>query len=262
MLMAPDARLLGFGALDDPCSTLSGIRLSMPFVSVTAIPANTYGAQPESAVGAVGVSLLLVANEDFSEQSAYAVTRAVFEHRVQIIDRERGRFRLRARLDEDELRFPLHSGAKRYYERNEPPLILAWADTMSLGLTIVLLLYSSIAAWRTQQAHKQKQRVDKFYARLQTVSEVMDSATTEEELLGLLRNLHEIRRGAFADLMTEKLEANESFTILQDYLRTELAEVEGALRDLRARRREASQAAAPGAALETEAPPVSVGMLP
>jgi hypothetical protein len=43
--------------------------------------------------------------------------------------------------------------------------------------------------------------------------------------------------------MEERLDANESFTIFQDYLRSELLEVEAALRKVRARQRRAARKA-------------------
>ena len=45
--------------------------------------------------------------------------------------------------------------------------------------------------------------------------------------------LEELRRAAFADLVAEKLLADEAFIILQNHLRDELAVLESRLREVR-----------------------------
>ena len=72
-------------------------------------------------------------------------------------------------------------------------------------------------------------------AAMQNASEAFASIDErhQAELAELQRVLHEIRRQAFSDLMAERLQADESFTIFQDYLRTELADVEAKLREPR-----------------------------
>lgn len=230
MLSSPDARLLSLGAPDDPGSMLAGARLAMPFVSAAVIPMRTYGDQPPAAVGSVGVPLLLVANDRVEDDRAYEITRAVYENRVRLIERGGGRSRLWEPPNDAELRFPLHAGARQYHHRDDPPRFLDWADTISLALTVMVLVYTSAAALRTQRQLRRKERVDKFYARLQQVSDAVERADAETELIELQRVLHEIRRQAFSDLMAERLQADESFTIFQDYLRTELSDVEAKLR--------------------------------
>jgi len=236
---ARDVRV-GCGALGGVHAALAAagsdvllVAWDMPFVTAAVIPAHAYGEHPAAPVGSVGVPLLLVANEQVTEGLAYEITRAVYENKVQLIERGGGRTRLWELPSESELRFPLHAGARQYHHRDEPPRFLDWADTISLALTILVLVYSAVAALRTQRQLRRKERVDKFYARLQQVSDVMERTHTEAELLALQRALHEIRRQAFSELMAERLQADESFTIFQDYLRTELAEVEERLRQLR-----------------------------
>lgn len=233
MLSSPDARLLSLGPPGDPGSMLAGLRLAMPFVSAAVIPTRVYGDQPPAAVSSVGVPLLLVANDRVADDLAYEITRAVYENKVRLIERGGGHSRLWEPPSDAELRFPLHAGARQYHHRDEPPRFLDWADTISLALTVIVLVYSSLAAFRTQRQLRRKERVDKFYARLQQVSDAVERAKTEAELADLQRVLHEIRRQAFSDLMAERLQADESFTIFQDYLRTELADVEAKLREPR-----------------------------
>ncbi|HEU4409464.1 MAG TPA: TAXI family TRAP transporter solute-binding subunit [Polyangiaceae bacterium] len=245
LLARPDARLLSFGDPLDPGSAIAGVRVGVPYLTPVSVPAQTYGPQPREPVGTLGVHLLLVARASLPDEVAFRVTKAVFEHKARLAEREPSLVGLRESFDRAGLRFAPHPGASQYYRRDEPPFILAWADTISLAITLALLGWSALAAVRAQRTRARKHRVDVYYADVQRASESIERARGEDELGALRRQLHAIRRRAFADLMAERLDANESFTIFQDYLRSELLEVEAALRKVRAaRRRKAREGAA------------------
>jgi uncharacterized protein len=243
LLARPDARLLSFGDPLDPGSAIAGVRVGVPYLTPVSVPARAYGAQPPERVGTLGVHLLLVARAGLSDEIAYLVTKAVFEHKARLAEREPSLVGMSESFDRAGLRFAQHPGASQYYRRDDPPFILAWADTFSLAITLGLLSWSALAAVRAQRKRARKHRVDVYYADVQRASESIEQARGEDELGALRKQLHAIRRRAFADLMEERLDANESFTIFQDYLRSELLEVEAALRKVRARQRRAARRA-------------------
>ncbi len=255
LLARDDARLLSLGNPHDEGSAVAGVRVGVPYLTPVSVPARSYGAQPAEAAGTVGVHLLLVAHASMPDELAYRVTRAIFENKARLAEREASLVNLREGFDRSGLRFAPHPGASQYYRRDEPPFILAWADTISLALTLALLGWSAFAATRAQRTRARKHRVDVYYADVQAASEAIERSADAGELAALRRQLHAIRRRAFADLMAERLDANESFTIFQDYVRSELLEVEAALRAARARARARRRAGeAPGAPPEASGP--------
>jgi TRAP transporter TAXI family solute receptor len=233
MLGRGDARLLSFGDAHSDGSTVAGIRLGVPYLSAVTIPAHAYGLEPTEAVGTVGVRLLLVASEHVPDETASRIARAIFESKARLTDAQPDLAALSERFEASELRFPLHAGAASYFRRDQPPFILAWADTFSLGITLVVLVWSAVAALAAKRRRVRKNRVDVYYSEVQDIGERIHGSVPLEELIALRARLHALRRRAFADLMAERLDANESFTIFQDYLRSELLEIEGALHEVR-----------------------------
>ena len=72
---------------------------------------------------------------------------------------------------------------------------------------------------------RKKNRIDGYY--VETVELTADlSGASDESLKEAHGALLGLRQKAFADLVAEKLDANESFTIFQDYLASERAAVE------------------------------------
>jgi TRAP transporter TAXI family solute receptor len=239
------AHLVDIGDPNDRGSALEGVRVDSPFLSVSVIPMRTYGSEPTRAIGTVGVRALLVARSDLSDDLVFDVTRTLFEQKVALASDERLFARLSERFDPGELQFPLHPGASRYYRRNDPPFIVAWADTLSLGLTALVMGASGFAALRTARRRRRKLRVERYYSEIQAAALARNTACDLEGLVAVKQRLHAIRRRAFDELMAERLEADESFTIFQDFVRSELLEIDAEIRERR------------GLALTTEGPPTA-----
>lgn len=225
------ARLLSLGAPGAPGSDAEGFRVVLPALEATVIPARAYGRWPEEAVGTLGVTALWVGRDELHENAAWALAKSLTEHRRAAAET----FPLLARTSpipkEASLRYPLHPGAARFFHRDDPPFILAWADTLSLLLTVVLIGWSGLTAgvrWRLRQ---RKYRVDRYYGELQEMSRKLESARAPEELRRLRHELYALRRRAVDDLMNGRLEPDESFTIFQDYVRSEIQEIDQLARE-------------------------------
>jgi hypothetical protein len=72
---------------------------------------------------------------------------------------------------------------------------------------------------------RRKNRVDRYY--IEVVKGAPDLATAgSEELLKRRERLVRVRERAFTDLVAERLEADESFVILQNHIDSELASIQ------------------------------------
>lgn len=230
MLRVPGAALLALGTLG-PDGTIDGLRASLPFLGSARIAAGTYGDAPPVALGTLGCDTLLVARDTVPESEVHDVTAELFASKSELALREPALAGLTEHFDAVALRFPLHPGAARYYRRDEPAFIQRWADTISLGLTVAVMVWSAVAAWRSQRQHARRRRVDAYYMEVQAAAEDADAATSKEELAKVRKRLHAVRRKAFLELSANRLAADESFTIFQDYLRSELGEIDAAMSD-------------------------------
>lgn len=245
LLRRPGARLLSLGDPSVAGSVLEGVRLDAPFLTPAVVPARAYGASPPEPVGTVSVRALLVTRVDVPDALVHDVTRALFENRVELTARERLLARMSETIDPSELSFPLHTGAVMYYHRHDPPFIQRWADTISLGITVALLLWSGGVAVRTWMRRRRKNRVDSYYLEVQKLTARLTERARLDDLLAVKESLRRLRRRAFEELMAERLEANESFTIFQDYVRSELLEVDAMIRAQRDAGDDARESLAP-----------------
>jgi hypothetical protein len=241
LLAPPGRRLLSLGDAAHPGSALQGLRLDAPFLDAVVVPERVYGDDPPAPVGTIGVRAILCARHDLEEDLVREVTRAIFESKVGLGEREKLLARISERFDPADVRFPLHAGAVSYFHREDPPLIVVWADAVSLIVSLLVLAGSgALAAWGFVR-RRRKNRIDAYYDEVQTAATLITDAAALGDLQGAKEMLHRIRRRAFDDLVAERLDADESFTIFQDYVRSEMGEVEGLIR----RREEEARRAAP-----------------
>ena len=220
LLESQHAVLLSLGDFAEAGGELDGICAANPNLSRTMIPVAAYGPAPTAPVGTVAVWALLVARRGVDDESVKAVTRVLFDNQAELAERQPVLARLTDPRTLPTLRFPLHDGAAAYYHRDEPVFFVRYADAISLGLTIILLIGSSFITARAWLARRKKNRIDVYYLETDHISEGAETAD-REGLEDRLTRLHELRRKAFRELVKERLLADESFTIFQDFLQSE-----------------------------------------
>ena len=123
-----------------------------------------------------------------------------------------------------------HRGATAYYQRKEPPFFVEYAEALSLGLTLLLAIYSVSIALRQFVRRRMKNRVDAYLLQVEQLATDCHGLD-QQGLKSQHTALHELRRKAFSDLVAERLLADDAFIILQNHLRDELREIEAALEE-------------------------------
>lgn len=95
---------------------LEKLKKEYPSWSDATIPAGTYEGQPEDVTGIFGVQVIMVANNDVSEDAVYAFTKAVLENNDELTETNRlGKLWGRDNaLTGIKGMLPLHPGAKKY----------------------------------------------------------------------------------------------------------------------------------------------------
>lgn len=89
-------------------------KIGAPYVAVT-IPANTYEGQAED-VPTAGVGNMLITSADVSEETAYQMTKALFENLDRLVAAHAAAKAITLENALDGLPVPLHPGAERYYK--------------------------------------------------------------------------------------------------------------------------------------------------
>lgn len=225
-------RFLPLGDAQEIGNEADALAFVHPSLHATVIPHSTYGRLPERPTLTVGVTAQLLAARDVNDSLVRQLTKTLFEQRSNLgIDGERlaAAQRIRERYLPSSAAIPYHPGAVAYYTRRQPPFLVEYAETMSLLLTVMVGLYSAYIAFREWSRRRRKNRIDAFYVEATRHFDDIQSASAES-LVERHKALVNLRRSAFADLIDERLDANESFTILQDQIDSELRSIEALIR--------------------------------
>jgi len=234
-LAAADAvRFVSLGEAQEIGNESDALALVFPALSATTIPRSTYVRLPERPVQTISVSALLVVRRDLDPDLVRAVTAAIFEHRGGA-GGLKGEERVVAQRIHEDYRpgasvIPFHEGAVGYYHREEPPFFVAYAEAISLGLTLLVGAYSGYVALREWMKRRMKNRMDAYLIEVEEQATDLGSLSLEE-LASHRDALYEIRHRALSDLVSERVLADQSFTIFQNHLRDEFAAVEARIKE-------------------------------
>jgi len=222
-------RFLSLGDAEEVGDEAHALELVFPGIQRETIPRSTYIRLPVKAVHTVSVTAMLVARKNLDEDLARSITAIVFRSRAGASGLEGTELMVARKIREDydpaSVTIPYHPGASAYYNREAPPFFVQYAEALSLGLTLMLAIYSVFIALREWLRRRMKNRVDAYLLEVERLASNIDKLNHDESVQQL-KALEELRRAAFDDLIAERLLADEAFIILQNHLRDEMAMVE------------------------------------
>jgi TRAP transporter TAXI family solute receptor len=228
LLRRGDMALLSLGDPGTIGGSLEGIRLDAPFFAIGSIPVDAYGRAPTSPVGTITVRALLVARADLDEGVVYGLTTSLFDHKTALANEQQLLAHLTEEFDRSLSPYPLHPGADRYFRRSEPTFLQRYTDQISLALTVGAIIWSALSAWRGARRAVQRGRIEEHLEAAQRIAAEARAASSHAERREKLAALVRERDRAVLELAAERLEANESFVILQQYLGAQIADLERA----------------------------------
>ena len=215
-------QLFSLGEGDLHSGPAAGLAAADPRFEEAVIPARTYGDQPRRPVHTISVRSVLVASAELSDAMVREVTRVVFDNRIRLARSHPAALRLRERYEPAALRYPAHDGAVDYYLRGEPAFWVAYSEQIALVFSLLVGVFSGVAALRQLAARRRKERIDFYYKEVARLIASAEEAGVQATRAALLQ----LRSDAFQNLVDEKLAPDESFTIFQDLLRGELGALE------------------------------------
>jgi len=207
-------------AAEDPegnsSMTRTGLSFLVPGMDLMEIPARTYPITGnEEDVLTLSVDTFLVTSKDTSVELVYLLTKTLFEHKPRFMAVAPSLFSaVNTNFDQMDLNFPLHPGARRYLERNEPSFLERYAETINMLVYVAFLVITGFLTAARWNAHRKKDRIDTFYVRAFAIRKQVRT----ENCLELKEQLSKLEEEAFTSLINEKLAANESFRIFTDLL--------------------------------------------
>ncbi|TWU50978.1 hypothetical protein Poly51_42710 [Rubripirellula tenax] len=206
---------------------IEGFRTHYPHATYAEIPLMSYDGNPTTPTPSVGIGAVLACRESWDEELARDLVQTVFAHRA-VLGRK---ISLLSGLDEQssqvQLQFPLHRGAEAYYRRNEPGYLAENAESIGVLITVALLLASGLHAVKKWIDQKRKNRVDVYYERVQKILGSI-AGESPSDFDDAVRDLEDIESIACHELISERLDADHSFVILQNMIFRCRAEIERA----------------------------------
>jgi hypothetical protein len=190
---------------------IDGIRYLVPQLTTTRIPALTYTLPGnEEGIDALAVDMLLASHRRVDADRIYALTKTLVEQKPRFVAAAPALFRwLTVDFDDETLTHPLHRGARRFIDRDEPGFLERYAETLNFLLYMIALAVTATLAFRRWRARRRKERIDVFYQRVLDVRQSAGSLAPAATLSAL----DDIERDAYQALMDERLAADDSFHI-------------------------------------------------
>ncbi|MEP4484353.1 MAG: TAXI family TRAP transporter solute-binding subunit [Halioglobus sp.] len=191
-----------------------GMSYLAPSMSPTIIPPGTYKLPGnEHTLLTMAVDTLLVTHRDMPVPQAYQLTRTLLEEKQRLMAISPELFSaITEDFDPMDLSFPLHPGARRYLERDEPGLLERYAETINLFVYLAFLIATSLFALARWRARRSRDRIDGFYLQALGIQERIVGEPSDK----LLAELNTLEQSAFGSLINNKLSADESFRIFTD----------------------------------------------
>lgn len=227
-------RFLSLGDAQLYGNEADALALVFPSIRGTTIPQSTYVRLPQQPVRTIEVSAMLIARRGLDQNLVRIVAETLFENRSGEGGLEGNDLVVARRIHEDyrpaAVTVPYHRGAIAYYHREEPAFFVEYAEAISLGLTLLVGLYSGSIAFREWMRRRMKNRIDAYLLEVEEQTADLGSLALEK-LIEHRDALDDIRHRAFSDLVSERLLADESFTIFQNHLRDEFTAIEARIKE-------------------------------
>ena len=195
-------------------SPIDATTLLNPYLRPFIIPVDTYGDATPEPILTVAVDKMLVARRDLSNAAIYELISELLRLRPALAARRPGLFReLSGDFDASRSTFVLHPGAQAYLERSEPTVYERYSGVAEVAVTVLLALFSAIFGGMRLYRMQRKNRIDRYYSEVIRIRHEAENATEDVDRDALAKKLKDIQDDAFAELVDEKLAANESFRI-------------------------------------------------
>ena len=224
---------LSLGLADESSNEAHGLCMKFHKFKPITIPKHAYGrtknldsALPRNPVSAVSVPSILACRKEMRDEVVYELTRALYANKHLLGKHYNELQNLAEPKDLDSFVYPVHPGAKQYYQRRAPGFLVVYAEVIALLLSVTIALIALVSALRQFSAVKHKNRIDEYYKKLNASMKRIQSG--EVDIQAERAMLTQLRGQAYDELISEKLYANESFRIFQDQLKQCFEEADNA----------------------------------
>ncbi|KPK44392.1 MAG: hypothetical protein AMJ65_03160 [Phycisphaerae bacterium SG8_4] len=198
-----------------PIEQIEALRWAHPFLEPATIPKGFYRGYlplPPTDIPTAAVRAVLLARKDMDGDIVYQITRTLYEHRNELITANCLAVHMSRPDKPEEMLFPLHAGARAYYNRDKPGILITYADLLTLSFSVTVLCVSGIWHLRLRLAQRRKDRADTYNLEILNLVDRVRKIEDPRELEEVRQGLFDIFRRVVEDVAHERV-STESFQL-------------------------------------------------
>jgi TRAP-type uncharacterized transport system substrate-binding protein len=207
-------------------SLVEGICIRHPQFEPYVISRDLYGAFTEHAILTIKADAILVCRKDLDPRFIYDVIQTLSEHSQDLKNINPLLYQFSSDFDPQKLSFTLHSGSRKFLDRNAPSFFERYAELLGVIITIVVTLTSTLYTIRKWQLQKKRNKIDVYYQRLISIRRNAQLADSAEILHALKNELHATHEETMELVTNEKLLADTSYMIFLNLLKIANEEID------------------------------------
>jgi len=189
-------------------SSVEGFCMNYPRTEPFIVPRNFFGQKPELPIYTIALDELLVAHEDLDETLVYDLVSDIYSGKHYLSQSNNLFTHIAEDFDRDALNFPLHDSTIDYLARDQPSFFERYAEAFGVIFSILVVLYGGLTSLKKIR----KERIDKYYKKVMICTSIAE--------------LESLSSKAVEQLQSEKLTADESFTIFLNLVEKRRHEIE------------------------------------
>lgn len=207
-------------------SLVEGICIRHPQFEPYVISRDLYGTFTEHAILTIKADAILVCRKDLDPRFIYDVIQTLSEHSQDLKNINPLLYQFSSDFDPQKLSFTLHSGSRKFLDRNAPSFFERYAELLGVIITIVVTLTSTLYTIRKWQLQKKRNKIDVYYQRLISIRRNAQLADSAETLHALKNELHATHEETIELVTNEKLLADTSYMIFLNLLKIANEEID------------------------------------
>ena len=214
-----EAGIRGIGLRFIPLEQAEAMALKRPYLEAVKIVRGAFDGEvplPREDIVTPSLHKLLVAHTQTDDDLVHELVHTIFENRLDLLIRMSLTSAIRDPRGEATAALPIHEGARRYYDRDQPSFLQENAEPMALMITIAAMIGSALLALRRNIASRAKNRGDDFNHQLLRIAHGARSTDDLAELEALKQELIELLDTVVEALDRDKVseDAFQSFAFL------------------------------------------------
>lgn len=170
------------------------------------------------AIGTLALYTSLISSENLDDEVAYELVKDIMWIQPHLIELNSTFFDMSEDFDRRLLNYRVHTGARNYFNRDEPGFFERYAELFGVIFSITVVLLGSATTLRRVMSQRKKDHVDEYYLDLM-------KARKEPNIDQAIQKVKDLEERALNQLVQEKLNADSSFVVLMqliDQIRREL----------------------------------------